>query len=124
MDHWAKFVFHEPYTGEEILQINDVVLPRQYLEFMKQHNGGRGDIGASWPELFALEELQEINDAYCVQDFLPYHIIIGSNGGGELYGIDRDGTYFNIPAIMDADDVTVLGGDINLLPDAINDLWK
>ena len=64
------------------------------------------------------------NDDYCIEDFLPDHIIIGSNGNGELYGIDSDGVYFNVPAIMDEDDVTVLGDDINLLPDKINNFWK
>lgn len=124
MDKWGSFVFNEPYIGNEIKQINNVVLPKQYLEFMKKHNGGQGDIGETWLELFTLENLQEINDDYCIGDFLPDHIIIGSNGNGELYGIDSDGVYFNVPAIMDEDDVTVLGDDINLLPDKINNFWK
>ena len=124
MDKWGSFVFNEPYIGNEIKQINNVVLPKQYLEFMKKHNGGQGDIGETWLELFTLENLQEIKDDYCIRDFLPDHIIIGSNGNGELYGIDSDGVYFNVPAIMDEDDVTVLGDDINLLPDKINNFWK
>ncbi|WP_102286830.1 SMI1/KNR4 family protein [Eisenbergiella massiliensis] len=124
MDKWGNFAFNEPYIGNEIKQINNVVLPKQYLEFMKMHNGGQGDIGETWLELFTLEDLQEINDDYCIEDFLPDHIIIGSNGNGELYGIDSDGVYFNVPAIMDEDDVTVLGDDINLLPDKINNFWK
>ena len=44
MDKWGNFVFNEPYIGNEIKQINNVVLPKQYLEFMKKHNGGQGDI--------------------------------------------------------------------------------
>ena len=124
MDKCGNFVFNEPYIGNEIKQINNVVLPKQYLEFMKMHNGGQGDIGETWLEFFTLEDLQEINDDYCIEDFLPDHIIIGSNGNGELYGIDSDGVYFNVPAIMDEDDVTVLGDDINLLPDKINNFWK
>ena len=124
MDKCGNFVFNEPYIGNEIKQINNVVLPKQYLEFMKKHNGGQGDIGETWREFFTLEDLQEINDDYCIEDFLPDHIIIGSNGNGELYGIDSDGVYFNVPAIMDEDDVTVLGDDINLLPDKINNFWK
>ena len=40
---------------------------------------------SAWLELFTLEDLQEINDDYCIEDFLPDHIIIGSNGNGELY---------------------------------------
>lgn len=34
MDKW-KLCFNEPYIGNEIKQINNVVLPKQYLEFMK-----------------------------------------------------------------------------------------
>lgn len=124
MDNWNEFVFNEPYVGDKIERINNVVLPKQYLEFMKNHNGGEGDIGEAWFILFPLEKLQEINDDYCMEDFLPNHIIIGSNGDGELYGIDSSGNYFNVPIMIEEEDVTVLGGDIYLLPDEINHLWK
>ena len=45
--------------------------------------------------------------------FLPGHIIIGSNGGGELYGIDNKGNYFNVPVLIDEDDVAVLSHDFD-----------
>lgn len=35
-------------------------MPEQYIDFMKRHNGGEGDIGESWFVLFAIDELQEI----------------------------------------------------------------
>ena len=124
VDNWKEFVFNEPYAGGRIERINNVILPKQYVSFMKKHNGGRGDIGETWLELYPLEELQEINDDYRIEDFLPDHIIIGSNGNGELYGIDNSGHYFNVPIMIDEEDVTVLGNDIDLLPDKINDLWK
>lgn len=124
MNNWGEFIFNEPYIGVEIKQINKVALPKQYLKFIKKHNGGEGDIGETWLQLFRLEELQEINDDYCIEDFLPNHIIIGSNGNGELYGIDSDGNYFNVPIIIDKEDVAILGNDIHLLPDRINDFWK
>lgn len=53
-------------------------MPEQYIDFMKRHNGGEGDIGESWFVLFAIDELQEMNDAYGVQDSLPDHIIIAA----------------------------------------------
>lgn len=124
MCKWGEFVFNEPYNGEEIHKVNDIILPKQYLEFMKMHNGGEGDIGETWFVLFPLEELQEINDDYCMEEFLPKHIIIGSNGGGELYGIDSFGNYFNVPDMIDEDAVTILGDDIDSLPEKINDFWK
>ena len=64
------------------------------------------------------------NDDYEIEVFLPDHIIIGSNGGGELYGIDNKGNYFNVPVLIDEDDVAVLGTEIELLPDKINALWE
>ena len=89
MEKWGMFEFNTPYVGEIIEKINDVVLPNDYIEFMKRPNGGQGDIGDTWLILYRLEELQEINDDYEIEVFLPGHIIIGSNGGGELYGIDN-----------------------------------
>lgn len=124
MGNWGKFEFNDSYEGEEIEKVNNVILPEQYIEFMRNHNGGEGDIGETWFVLFPLEELQEINDDYEIEEFLPGHIIIGSNGGGELYGIDKDGNYFNVPALIDKDDVSLLGTDIESLPERVNDLWK
>lgn len=124
MGNWGKFEFNDSYEGEEIGKVNNVILPEQYIEFMRKHNGGEGDIGETWFVLFPLEELQEINDDYEIEEFLPGHIIIGSNGGGELYGIDKDGNYFNVPALIDEDDVSLLGTDIESFPERVNDLWR
>lgn len=124
MGKWGEFEFNTPYIGNIVEKINEVVLPKDYVEFMKKHNGGKGNIGETWFILYPLGELQELNDAYEIEHFLPNHIIIGSNGGGELYGIDNKGNYFNVPVLIDEDDVTLLGKDIELLPDKINALWK
>ena len=124
MEKWGMFEFNKPYIGEFNEKIYDVVLPIDYIEFMKKHNGGEGDIGQTWLILYPLEEIQKINDDYEIEEFLPGHIIIGSNGGGELYGIDGKGNYFNVPVLMDENDITLLGTDMELLPDKINELWK
>lgn len=76
MNNWKEFVFNEPYVGGKIERINNVILPKQYVGFMKKHNGGKGDIGETWLELYPLEELQEINDDYCIEDFLPKDFVI------------------------------------------------
>ena len=123
MEKWGTFKFNTPYIGEMIEKINEVVLSKDYIEFMKKHNGGEGDIGETWLILYPLEELQEINDAYEIEEFLPGHIIIGSNGGGELYGIDNTGYFFNVQVLIEEDYVALLGTEIELLPDKINALW-
>ncbi len=61
---------------------------------MKEHNGGEGDIGEAWLVLFPLEELEEINHDYETDKYLPGHIIFGSDGGDELYGVDENGQFF------------------------------
>ncbi len=124
MGKWGAFEFNVPYVGEEIVKIGEVALPSDYVEFMRLHNGGEGDIGETWLVLFPLDELQEVNDDYEIEKYLPEYIIIGSNGSGELYGIDNTGNYFNVPEILEKDHITLLGTDINLLPEKINKLWR
>ena len=124
MEQWNDFEFNEPYDGPEISSINGISLPKQYIEFIKKHNGGEGDIGESWLILYPIEELQEINDDYEIQEYLPGNIIIGGDGGGELYGINLEGYYFNAPSIGDEDDIRFLGNNIDELPNRINELWS
>jgi hypothetical protein len=124
MENWGDFEFNGPYTGENIEKVNGVALPKNYIEFMREHNGGEGDIGETWLVLYSLEELQEVNGDYETEEFLPGRIIIGSNGSAELYGIDNNGNYFNVPVLMDENDIILLGTDIELLPDRINALWE
>ena len=57
MQKWGEFEFNAPYEGDVIEKINEVVLPKDYVEFMKKHNGGEGDIGEAWLVLYPLEEL-------------------------------------------------------------------
>jgi hypothetical protein len=82
-----------------------VTLPQDYIEFIQKYNGGEGSIGKeAWLILFPLEELDEINEDYCVNEFLPNHCIIGSSGGGELFGVDTSGNYFAVPAVSMSDE--------------------
>lgn len=120
---WEDFAFNEPYKGEDITEINGIVLPESYIDFMKEHNGGEGDIGETWLVLYPMEELQEINDEFEISELLPGHIIIGSNGGGELYGIDAAGNFINVSAVMAEEDVTVLCNDMGVLAEKINEFW-
>lgn len=124
MCDWSGFRFNEPYDGEEISSVLGVPLPAQYIEFMKKHNGGEGDIGGiSWLMLDRLESLQELNEA--IKDFLPEGtIIIGSDGASELYGVNSEGIYLNLPETMEEEYVAYLGNDLNELPQRIYEFWK
>lgn len=123
MNKWESFKFNEPYPGKIIDKINNVTLPEEYLEFMKKHNGGEGDIGNTYLVLFPLEELQEINEDYCMEEYLPNHIIIGNNGSGELYGLNSNGEYFVVPYIIEEEYLTILGSTINEFYGKANAFW-
>lgn len=120
---WNEFEFNAPYNGKCITEINGVELPRNYIDFMKEHNGGEGDIGESWLRLYPIEELQKLNDIYNLSECLPGHIIIGSNGGGEFFGINSDGKYFIIPAMFDEEDLTIICDDMKIFADKVNQFW-
>ena len=43
MGNWGSFEFNNPYVGEPIESVNGIELPKQYLDFMREHNGGEVD---------------------------------------------------------------------------------
>lgn len=65
-----------------------VALPRDYLDFLRQHNGGEGFIGDNYIVFWKAEELADFNREYEVGKYAPGILLFGSNGGGEGYGFD------------------------------------
>lgn len=114
IDFIEQYFEYFKFNGEssfDIQSVNNIALPKDYLMFMKEHNGGEGSVGESaYLMLYRLEELQEINDDYNVEEFLPEHCFIGSSGGGESYGVDKDGNFFAVPDIpMSLEEKIILG---------------
>ena len=120
---WSDFVFNGPYEGDIPTSINGVALPQEYIDFMSEHNGGEGDTGSSWLVLFPVEELQEMNDEYEIGKYLKDKMIIGSNGAGELIGIDNEGNYFIVPDMIEEEYLSILGDSIDELPEDLNRYW-
>jgi hypothetical protein len=65
-----------------------VELPKDYTDFLKQHNGGEGFINDSYIIFFKAEELADFNREYEVEKYAPGILLFASNGGGEAYGFD------------------------------------
>src|SRR5690349_2331702 len=65
-----------------------VALPRDYLDFLRQHNGGEGFVGDNYVVFWRAEELADFNREYEVEKYAPGIIMFGSDGGGEGYGFD------------------------------------
>ena len=65
-----------------------IALPHDYLDFLRQHNGGEGFIGESYIVLWKAEEIALFNREYEVAKYAPGILMFGSNGGGDGYGFD------------------------------------
>ena len=109
--YFSDFDFRTAYTGATVQVVNGVPLPKDYLDFMTEHNGGEGAVGDNaYMQLFPLEELEQVNKDYSVKEFLPEDCLIGSSMGGEFYGISKEGVYFAVPDIpMCEEEKVVLG---------------
>ena len=66
-----------------------------YLSFLRSMDGAEGDAGDEfgYVQLWQIDDLKELNAAYCTSEFLTDVFLIGSNGGEEAYGLAiRGGT--------------------------------
>lgn len=69
-----------------------VALPKDYVAFLKEHNGGEGFIGDNYIIFWKAEELADFNREYEVEKYAPGIILFASSGGGEGYGFDTRST--------------------------------
>ena len=111
---FREFVFNEK-PEKMIADVNGLALPEDYLDFMREYNGGEGPLGENnYGRFFKLEELKEINDEYDVSNSWPGHIVIGGiddtlwayNPGKRIYcqidscNTDED-TYYTISGSLE-----------------------
>ena len=89
--------------------------PDDYKSFLTQINGFEGTIGKSYVRLHGVEEIEECTLSYC-SEFYPDKICIGTDGGGELFVIEktnRNQKYGVVPAIGDTNDYIELGDTLD-----------
>ena len=76
-DMFKEFDFNEK-PEVVISEVNGLALPGDYLDFMREHNGGEGPLGENnYGRFFRLEELEEINNDYDVPNSWPGYVVIG-----------------------------------------------
>lgn len=63
-------------------------LPSDYINFLREHDGGEGFIGDNYLILWRAEEISQFNREYEVEQYAPGLLLFGSSGGGEGYGFD------------------------------------
>jgi hypothetical protein len=70
----------------EIAAARGVELPPDYVEFMAQSDGGDGDVGSSWLELWSLDEIKESAEA--PEARYEGVLLFAGDGGNTVYGFD------------------------------------
>jgi hypothetical protein len=64
-------------------------LPADYVQFLRQMNGGEGPLGENaYVVLSRVEQLGGMNAACEVAEFAPELFLFGSNGAGEAFAYD------------------------------------
>lgn len=105
-------------TTEEALRDAVVLLghslPPDYVQFLREHNGGEGFVGDNYLIVWKLEELSPFNREYEVDQYAPGLLLFGSNGGGEGYGFDTRST--DMPIVR----VPFIGMDLQYAMPAAN----
>lgn len=95
----------DPGTFNSIVESIDVQLPDDYLDFMRESNGGEGGIRkGQWLRLWPIEEINQANIDYKVAEYAPDLLLIGSNGGSLGFGIKRKERIFVAVDMYDNDD--------------------
>jgi SMI1 / KNR4 family (SUKH-1) len=105
-----------PHTIDALSSALGSSLPRSYLDFLQQHNGGEGFIGENYIILWKAEELVDFNREYEVDKYAPGILLFASTGGGEGYGFDTQSTSLPIVQIpfvgMDRRHATLVAQDL------------
>ncbi|MDB5014851.1 MAG: hypothetical protein JWQ25_3053 [Daejeonella sp.] len=99
------------HTFKDIELKLGIELPQDFKNFLMLTNGFEGFVGETYCRFNKLEEILENTKNHC-EDFFSWAIHIGSNGGSEMYVLDKRGkqlVYGILPAIGDDGDFIILG---------------
>jgi hypothetical protein len=76
-----------------------VRFPDDYRVFLKRSNGCEGFIAENrYVVIWPIEQVLELNDAYCVSEFAPGLILFGSDGGETGFAFDSRSV--NVPLVQ------------------------
>ena len=100
---------------EEFISNINFQMPLGYLDFMKDSNGASIEFEMRYLELWTLNELFPLNEGYEVEKFASDFFLIGSDGGGTAYGIEKsNGKIYELPFIgMNNDSAVFISDDFN-----------
>lgn len=106
-------------------------LPADYIEFLKISNGVEGFLvnkdssdNDSYIQIWSAEEVVESLSWYADEPFASEFIVIGSNGGGVIYGIDIRRNQLDHPRYMSFDAISVSWEEVLSIHDSFVSLLK
>jgi hypothetical protein len=75
---------------EQLLQRSKLLLPADYLDFLRYSNGGDGFLIVQpyYFRLWPAEQTVDNNLDYQIPDYVPGFFGFGDNGGGEFFAFD------------------------------------
>ena len=107
-------VFNSPATDGQILELENqlqIILPDDYKEFLKQTNGFEGLVNEFVVDFESTDKIYQSTQDTCAQ-FFPWAVYIGTDGGGEMFVIDKRQNPYQfglLPNIADEKDFLPLG---------------
>ncbi len=99
-----------PQRVAEVEQALDASFPDDYVRFLVATNGGEGLVGEEgYGWFYSVEELLDANRSY--KDFEQFAglVIFGSDGGGEAFCFDSDGSVVLVAYISGPEDNVTIG---------------
>ena len=86
-----RFTRHPSAADSEIRELeqsSSPLLPAEYLEFLRESNGGQGFVGDAYLILWKADEVIEFNGLYEIAKYAPGLLLFGSDGGGDAFAFD------------------------------------
>jgi len=77
-----------PFSADLFVHHNGQA-PADYLEAFTRYQGGAGDVGTSYVDVWDPAEVQEANVDYQATEFAPGFTIFASDGGDTAYAFER-----------------------------------
>ncbi len=88
-----------PFSPDVFVQQNGQA-PLDYLQASARYQGGAGEVGTAYLDLWEPEEVLEANEGYQVAEYAPGFTVFGSDGGGVAYAFERtSGFIYEFPFI-------------------------
>ena len=131
-EDYAKVnIFYPPVDLEIIKEVQDALsikFPEDYIDFLLATNGYEGKLGQSYTVFMQVEKIAEYTQNYG-GEFFHWIIFIGTDGGNEMYVIDKRNEKLQfgvLPYISDENDFIALGETFEEFVSHLynNDFWS